>query len=53
MSKRRSKKCKSHQVGMIYFYGWICPVCFPHWGKAPVTEFDVAMQEFLKRDQAA
>jgi len=40
------KKCKAHKKPMIYFYGWICLACFPHWGQAPVTEFDKAMAAY-------
>lgn len=53
MAKRKSKKCPRHEVGMIYYFGWLRPACFPWWGQAPVTEFDRAMREFLSREQAA
>lgn len=45
----RKKRCKVHKVAMLYFYGWICPACFPFWGKAPVTEFDRALRRSVEK----
>lgn len=46
----KTKRCKIHKIKMLYFYGWLCPACFPFWGQAPVTVFDVALKREMKRD---